>query len=160
MTVLDSVSLAVVKTIPVGVRPRGIVLTLDHRDVLVCNGDDGTISVINAEKLEVVGALDAGSDPETLALSPDGSVSYVSNEDDSMVTMLRRADGETIARVPVGIEPEGLAVSADGKTVVDVSESTNWRISSMCSRRRWSPTSSSTHVRASRNIRLTARRCG
>ena len=41
VTVLDAASLSIIKTIPVGVRPRGIVITPDHREVLVCNGDFG-----------------------------------------------------------------------------------------------------------------------
>ena len=39
VTVLDSSTLKVIKTIAVGTRPRGIVITPDFGQVLVCNGD-------------------------------------------------------------------------------------------------------------------------
>jgi YVTN family beta-propeller protein len=36
VTVLDGESLKILRTIPVGERPRGIVITPDHHEVLVC----------------------------------------------------------------------------------------------------------------------------
>jgi YVTN family beta-propeller protein len=39
VTVVDSNSLEAVKTIPVGRRPRGIVISPDHKEVFVCLGD-------------------------------------------------------------------------------------------------------------------------
>ena len=53
VTVIDSESLAIVKTIPVGARPRGMVLTPDFKELLVCAGDDNRLDVIDTEKLEV-----------------------------------------------------------------------------------------------------------
>ena len=47
VTVLDSQSMKVIKTIPVGKRPRGITITPDFKEVLVCAGDDDQLDVID-----------------------------------------------------------------------------------------------------------------
>ena len=66
VTVLDSETMKVVKTIPVGKRPRGIAITPDKKEVLVCVGDDDQLDVIDTETLEVVRRMDTGPDPELL----------------------------------------------------------------------------------------------
>ena len=40
VTVLDSETLKVVKTIPTGKRPRGLAISPDFKEVFVCVGDD------------------------------------------------------------------------------------------------------------------------
>src|SRR5262245_1260317 len=47
ISVIDTDKFAVVKTIKVGQRPRGIGLTKDERFILVAVGDDDTIQVID-----------------------------------------------------------------------------------------------------------------
>ncbi|HAN63246.1 MAG TPA: hypothetical protein DCQ79_05160, partial [Rhizobiales bacterium] len=42
ITVLDSATLEVKETIPVGQRPRGIILTKDGKYLLICASDDDT----------------------------------------------------------------------------------------------------------------------
>ena len=66
VSVLDSEMMKLVKTIPVGKRPRGIVITPDFTEVLVCAGDDNKLDVIDTAKLEVVRRMDTGPDPELL----------------------------------------------------------------------------------------------
>jgi len=70
VTVLDSGTLKIVKAIPVGKRPRGIVITPDFKEVLVCAGDDDRIDVIDADKLQVSRHLESGADPELLDIDP------------------------------------------------------------------------------------------
>lgn len=125
VTVLDAKTLDIIKTIPTGLRPRGIVITPDFREVLVCVGDDNRLDVIDTEKLEVTRTLPSGPDPELLDVDPAGKRIYVANEDDSIVTILEREDGKMLAEVPVGIEPEGMAVSPDNTITVATSEATS-----------------------------------
>ncbi len=54
VTVLDMDTLKVIKVIPTGKRPRGIIITPDYKEVIVCIGDDNRLDIIDAEKLEVV----------------------------------------------------------------------------------------------------------
>src|SRR5262245_26108870 len=77
VSVVDSNSLEVLKTIPVGRRPRGIVISPDHKEVFVCLGDDDNVAVIDTEKLEVSRNLDSGPDPELMDVAPDGKTLYI-----------------------------------------------------------------------------------
>ena len=65
VSVIDSASLKLVTTIDVGQRPRGIIITPDHKTIVVCLGDDGQIAMIDANTFKVTRKLDSGSDPGT-----------------------------------------------------------------------------------------------
>ncbi|HQU51159.1 MAG TPA: hypothetical protein PLM09_18870, partial [Casimicrobiaceae bacterium] len=75
VTVLDE-SLKVVKTIETGLRPRGIRITPDFKEVLVCIGDDNRLDVINTETLEISRTLNSGPDPELPILHTSGNPLY------------------------------------------------------------------------------------
>src|SRR5262249_14540423 len=72
ISIVDTDKLAVVKTIKVGQRPRGIGLTKDGKYVLVCVGDDDAIEIIDTKTHEIVGTLPSGPDPEQFTQDPDG----------------------------------------------------------------------------------------
>ena len=88
------------QTVPVGQRPRGITMTKDGGEILVCASDDDTIQIIDTHTLHIVGTLPSGPDPETFALHVSGNPLYVSNEDDNMVTVIDLPTRKVIAEVP------------------------------------------------------------
>src|SRR4051794_6432304 len=57
VSVIDSNTWKVVRTIKVGQRPRGIVFTRDQRYVLVAAGDDDTIQMIDTTTNKITGTL-------------------------------------------------------------------------------------------------------
>ncbi|MFA5950895.1 MAG: PQQ-dependent catabolism-associated beta-propeller protein [Hyphomicrobium sp.] len=125
ISVLDTGSLKVVKTIPVGKRPRGMVLTPDGKKLIVCAGDDNRLDVIDTTTLEIIKSYEtSGPDPELLDIDPSGTTIYVANEDDGMVTVLDVA-GEHKGEIQIGVEPEGMSVAPDNSVVVATSESTS-----------------------------------
>ena len=125
VTVVDSTTMEVVKTINVGQRPRGITISHDGKLIYLCASDDDTIEIIDTATLEIVGTLPSGPDPELFVLSPDGKTLYVANEDDNLVTVIDIEEKSVITEIPVGVEPEGMGISPDGKTMVNTSETTN-----------------------------------
>ncbi len=125
MSVIDLDQMKTIKTIDVGQRPRGITITPDGKEILVCASDDNTIQIIDAATLKIIGDLPSGPDPETFALAASGNPLYVSNENDNMVTVIDVPTRKVIATVPTGVEPEGMGVSPDGKVIVNTSETTN-----------------------------------
>ena len=54
VSVIDSTTLEVVKTVKVGQRPRGVILSKDHRWLLVCASDDNSVQVYDARTMEFV----------------------------------------------------------------------------------------------------------
>jgi YVTN family beta-propeller protein len=125
VTVIDSKTLKVLKTIPTARRPRGIIASPDGKEVYVAAGDGDIIDVIDTGKLEIVRQLDSGPDPELMAADPNGPRLYIANEDDSLVTIMDTKTGDVLGEVPVGVEPEGMSVSPDSKYTVATSESTD-----------------------------------
>ncbi len=125
LAVVDPIAGKLLKTVPVGQRPRGIAISNDHRHLYIATSDDDTIQVIDTETLKAVGELPSGEDPETFALSPDGNFLYVANEDDALVTAIDVKAAKAIKTIGVGIEPEPVATSPDGVWVANASEATN-----------------------------------
>src|SRR3954451_5420265 len=125
VSVIDTNTWQVTRTIKVGQRPRGIAVTRDQRYVLVAASDDDTIQMIDRATHRVAGKLPSGPDPEAFVQDPEGRLIYVSNENDNTVTVIDIAKRARLADIPVGVEPEGITVSPDGKIVVNTSESTN-----------------------------------
>jgi YVTN family beta-propeller protein len=68
VSVIDTDSWTVTKTIKVGQRPRGIEFTRDGKFVLVAVGDDDKIEVIDTRTQQVVDSLPSG--PARRSMSP------------------------------------------------------------------------------------------
>ncbi|MGR9117296.1 MAG: cytochrome D1 domain-containing protein [Gammaproteobacteria bacterium] len=125
LAVVDPIDGKLLKTVPVGQRPRGIVISRDHRHLCIAASDDDTIQVVDTNTFQVIVTLPSGEDPETFAMSPGGDRLYVANEDDSLITIIDIQAGKAVKKIPVGVEPEPVAVSPDEKWVAGASEATN-----------------------------------
>jgi PQQ-dependent catabolism-associated beta-propeller protein len=125
VSVIDTTTWTVTKTIKVGQRPRGIGLTRDGKFLMVACGDDDTIQLVDTATHEVTGSLPSGPDPELFILHPNGKVLYVANEDDNLVSIIDMEKRSLVKEVQVGVEPEGMGISPDGKFLVNTSETTN-----------------------------------
>ena len=125
ISVIDIATMAVVRTVATGERPRGITFSRDYKRLFICASDSNTVQVMDPETGTVLHNLPSGEDPEQFALSPDNKHLYISNENDAITTVVETDSRHVVAQIPVGIEPEGAAVSPDGKVAITTSESTN-----------------------------------
>lgn len=113
----------VVRTLPVGLHPRGMALT--SRGVLyVANFDGASIDVF--DRLGVGGGplgsghtyrLAACKIPRHLVLSPDEKTLYISCYHDSEIDALDVETEVVTHRVPVGTNPKSIEVTRDGRFV-------------------------------------------
>ena len=124
VSVIDTQTNQVIKTIAVGKRPRGVGLAPDGSAVYVAISGENHIAVIDPNSLEVKGQFPSGDDPEAFAVHKNGNI-YVSNENDAKASVYDPHTGKLIAEIEVGIEPEGVAISPDGTRAIVTSESTN-----------------------------------
>ncbi|HVO98170.1 MAG TPA: beta-propeller fold lactonase family protein [Bryobacteraceae bacterium] len=141
LTVIDSATMDVVATVPLGKRPRGIHPSPDGKTIYVALSgsppappgvDESTlpppdknadgIGVFDVASNKVVKVLKGGSDPENFDVSLDGKTIYVSNEDAAGVSFIDIASGEITRTVKTGEEPEGVKLTPDGKLVYSTSE--------------------------------------
>src|SRR4030088_755725 len=125
VSVIDTDKWAVIKTIKVGQRPRGIEFTKDGKFVLVAVGDDDTIQMIDTATQQVADTLPSGPDPELFIQDKAGKILYVANENDNPVTVIDIERRARVGDVQVGVEPEGMAISPDGRFLINTSETTN-----------------------------------
>jgi YVTN family beta-propeller protein len=114
---------AVVATIPVGNRPRGIAVAPDGKHAYVALGKDDAVAVIDIATRRTVDRIPVGADPEQVAISPDGRTIYVSNEALDSATAVAVNGHALRFRVAVGREPEGVSVNPNGAKVYVTGES-------------------------------------
>lgn len=143
LTVIDSATLSVSATVPLGKRPRGIHASPDQQTLYVAlsgtpiagpDVDESTlpppdksadgIGVFDVKQNKIVRVIHGGSDPENFDLSKDGAKIYISNEDDSALSIVDIASGTVEKSFPVGAQPEGVRTTPDGKQVWVTSEET------------------------------------
>ena len=106
--VLEGPARARLTDIPVpGVRPEGIDLSPDGRELWTATRGDGGVSIIDVESREVVETLDLGMrDANRLKFTPDGRVLIIDGEAASLVVM-DAATRSVIERVTVGSADTG-----------------------------------------------------
>ncbi len=124
VSVIDTQTNQVIKTIAVGKRPRGVGLAPDGSAVYVAISGENHIAVIDPNSLKVTGQFPSGDDPEAFAVHKNGNI-YISNENDAKASVYDPHSGKLVAEIEVGIEPEGVAISPDGTRAIVTSESTN-----------------------------------
>ncbi len=133
ISVIDTRTRTVVKTIDLGFRARGIHLSPDGRRVYVALSDDlpmkesagDRIAVIDVATGKLVARYSSGSDPENFAVTHDGKMLYASNEDAGIASAINLRTGKVVASAVVGIEPEGVAISPNGRWVYVTAETSN-----------------------------------
>lgn len=125
LSLIDMHTLQVTETLPVGQRPRGLLLSHDNTLLYICASDSDRVQVMDVATRKIIKELPSGKDPEQFALHPNDRWLYVSNEDDALVTVIDTQTDKVLGQIDVGIEPEGMAVSPDGKWAVNTSETTN-----------------------------------
>ena len=107
VTVIDGDKLEVKATIPVGNRPRGIVLARTASSSTSAPPTTTRSQIMDIATRKVVGTLPSGPDPEQMVLSADGKTLYIANEDDNMVTVIDIATPQGDRRDPGGRRARG-----------------------------------------------------
>src|SRR5215213_9982219 len=134
ITVIDTGADAVVNTIKVGARPRGVRLSPDGRTVYVAlstpsgrqyREEENKIAAVDAMSGRVAARYEVGPDPEQLAVSRDGRLLYASNENAGTASVTDVLTGRLLSTLVVGIEPEGVTISPDGRWVYVTAETSN-----------------------------------
>ena len=88
VSVIDTETLEVVKTLDVGERPRGVTLSRDFKHLFICASDSDTVQMMDVATDKIIHELPSGEDPEQFALHPDNRHLYIANEDDAIACLL------------------------------------------------------------------------
>ena len=96
----------------VGKTPVNLALKPDGGELIVCNFDSDSISIIETTTDEVSGSYLIGTHPARGVVSSDNSRLYVSNFGSDAVAVYDIDLGKIVASLSVGSQPDGLALSA------------------------------------------------
>jgi YVTN family beta-propeller protein len=113
VTVIDTTTNAVIKTVPVGSVAADVAATPDGKTVWVTNFGDGTVQPIDVATLTTGSPVTVGSQPERLAVSPDGSQLWVANQGSGTVSDVSLTTDSVTHTITVGAAPFGVAVTPD-----------------------------------------------
>src|SRR4029077_9704484 len=107
----DPPSDKVLALLDVGRTPVSLVLKPDGGELIVCDFDSDSISIIETTTDEVNGSYLIGRHPTRGVVSADNSRLYVSNFGSNAIAVYDIDMGKVIASLPVGGSPDGLALS-------------------------------------------------
>ncbi len=112
--VLNSVSGAVLQTIPVGHVPRGFSLSPDARRLFVANSWDDTVTVIDTQMGRVMATWGTGFEPSSVVEDRAGKLLYVADRISNDVMVLDAATGEEKSTLAAGRGASYMTMAPDG----------------------------------------------
>jgi YVTN family beta-propeller protein len=103
----------VLALLDVGRTPVSLTLKPDGGEMIVCNFDSDSISIIETGNDEVGSSLEIGQHPSRSVVTLDNSRLYVTNFGSNSVAVYDIDIGRRIATLTVGSRPDGLALTPD-----------------------------------------------
>ncbi len=116
VSVINTATDTVIKTIRVGSTPSGLALRLNGSRLYVANAGSGTVTVINTATRIVTKTIRVGSAPVGLAISADGSALYVTNTGADSVSVINAATNRLAVTTGLGVAV-GTLLSGSGATL-------------------------------------------
>jgi len=116
LTVIDTPTNSVDRSIPVGNHPAGVAVAPGGGFVYVTNYGDGTVSVVDTATLTVTATIAVSSNPDGVVVTPDGKSVYVTHDiaGSGSVSVIDTTANAVVASIAVGGNSTAIAVSADG----------------------------------------------
>jgi YVTN family beta-propeller protein/VCBS repeat-containing protein len=121
VSVINTATNAVIRTIAVGANPFGVAVSADGTRVYVSNYGSNTVSVLNpTASTALVTSIAVGTNPFGLAISQDGSLLYAANGPDT-VSIISAKSNAVVQSVTIDTAPESqwhqIGLSPDGGQV-------------------------------------------
>jgi YVTN family beta-propeller protein len=127
VSVIDTATNKVIRTLHVGMNPNDMKLSADGRLFVACSNDN-TIHVIDTRSLQVIERLSTtltplapeGSTPDALIIDDARKLLYAANADNNSIAVIRianRAHSSVVGFIPTGWYPAALALNDHGRTL-------------------------------------------
>ncbi len=114
-----------IQLIPVGLKPEGIDISPDGREVWVGSNDEGRITILDAATNKKITELQAGGMPIRIKFSPNQSWVLVSDAKNEQVLLFDSKTKKHLASIKPGGVPMGIIIAKDNKTAYVALSSTN-----------------------------------
>ena len=118
LTIVDLVTLGVVKSVGVGPEPSGVRAHPSRDEIWGVSTGGGFVWVLDVRNEQVVARIEVGAQPFAVDFSPDGSRAYVAASGSGTVVAIDCARREVVGRARVGRRPWIARASPDGKLLV------------------------------------------
>ncbi len=113
VSVVDTVSRAVIATIPVAAGPHGMAIAPDGQWLYVSSDGSSLVSVIDTSANRVTKTIEVGKSPHGLAIVPGKGLLLVAVNGEDRIAFVDIVKGAVIATADVG-KPHTIGVSPDG----------------------------------------------
>lgn len=110
--VLDTTTMSLIGTVPVGPRPFAPAVTPDGAQLWVPSHDAGRIDVIDTSSAAVLRSIPVPPNPHWVAFSDDGKRAYIASHESNVVVVLDTVTMAQLATIPVSSSPHSTAVAA------------------------------------------------
>jgi YVTN family beta-propeller protein len=115
ISLVDAITLTLIREMPVGVDPRSVTTSLDGARAYVTNQGSDSLSVVDLIAQDIIAEIPIGDRPVGVAFSPNGEFLAISEFGADQVRMLDPMDFSTLSVISVADRPHGLAFTPDGK---------------------------------------------
>ena len=127
VSVIDTESNKVIRTLHVGANPNDMKLSADGRLFIACSNDN-TVYVIDTHKLQILERLSTtltpfapeGSTPDALAIDNERKLLYIANADNNSIAVAHienRAHSTVVGFIPTGWYPSALLLTNHNRTL-------------------------------------------
>ena len=117
VSVINTATNSVLTTVPVGVSPEQVAVSLNGLFAYVTNPGSDNVSVIDTATNTVVATILVGTGPAGIAATPNGAV-YVANSGSNNVSVIDTATNTVVATIVVDSGPAGVAITPNGAVYV------------------------------------------
>jgi DNA-binding beta-propeller fold protein YncE len=97
-------------------KPTGIFYSPESNQILVANGDDGTLKILDGVEFRVVKTLTALEDADNLRFDPKTTLAYLGYADGAL-GIIDAASANTTAKVPLPKHPESFQLEQAGNLI-------------------------------------------
>lgn len=127
LTVIDTPTNTVDRSIPVGSHPAGVAGAPGGGFVYVTNYGDGTVSVVDTATLTVTATIAVTERPDGVAVAPDGKSVYVTHDraGAGLVTVIDTTANTVAGTIATGSNSTAIAMSGDGTRAYVVNRTSN-----------------------------------
>ena len=103
--IIDTRTLTLVKTIPVGIAPEHLSFSPDSRYYYQGNPEGDSVTVIDMTSLKVIKTITGLAEPLNITFTPDGSKAYIGNYGAHWVGVVDVARHELLKKIEIGKAP-------------------------------------------------------
>lgn len=107
-SILDPITLAVLKRVPTGKFPVDATFSPDGRYGYVLHGGDPVISVIDTQSLVEVKRIEVGTNPQGAVVHPNGKYVFAILTKEASVAVIETASWTVTGRIQLGANPTGV----------------------------------------------------